>query len=114
MSSGKRKKRIRKDWLLMSWLAAAAVALGLFLALGMNACLLYTSLVVNAGFFDRRQVAVTFRDGVQHDLQEEYQIAGIAGHHHIVGCRKRPESLRGRFHLEYPGVFCVNGVPRCV
>lgn len=29
MSSGKRKKRIRKDWLLMSWLAAAAVALGL-------------------------------------------------------------------------------------
>ena len=39
MSSGKRKKRIRKDWLLMSWLAAAAVALGLFLALGMNALL---------------------------------------------------------------------------
>lgn len=39
MSGGKRKKRVRKGWLLMSWLAAASVALGLFLALGMNALL---------------------------------------------------------------------------
>ncbi len=39
MSSGKRKRRARKGWLLMIWLAAATVALGLFLALGMNALL---------------------------------------------------------------------------
>lgn len=39
MSGRKRKGRTRKGWLLMSGLAAAAVALGILLAVGMNALL---------------------------------------------------------------------------
>ena len=48
MSSGKRKKRIRKDWLLMSWLAAAAVALGRNVTSG--PVLLIVGMIVGACF----------------------------------------------------------------